>query len=254
MLPTLLVGSIALPTYPLLIIVALWLGITLSSYRAYQLNIDGDHVYNAALYAIIGGILGARIWFVLSHWENYAPDITQALSLSRSALSTGEGLIVAGLVILIYLYRYKLPIGQFFDALAPGLILALVIIHIGALLGGEGIGLPSDVPWAIEMINTTRHPVQAYFALGCVLVLLVLFLIRTYLPWPGFQFWVFVLLYGVVRLFLEVFRANPTIVGGGFLAVQLLALSAITIALAVMAYNFNQSNSPRIEVSDEVVG
>ena len=254
MYPTLLLGSLALPTYPLLLLLSLWVGMAVSSHRAGQLALDGDHVYNAGLYGLLSGIIGARLWFVLSHWENYASDLGQALSLSRSALSAGEGLIVAGVVILVYLQRNKVPIGPFFDALAPGLAIAIVIGNVGAFLGGENLGAPSDVPWAIEMINATRHPIQLYEAVASLLIFGILYLARNRSPWPSFQFWVFVGLYGLSRLFLEIFRARPTFVGNGYLAVQIMALGAIVIALAVMAYKF--SNDPaKVELEKhEVIG
>jgi prolipoprotein diacylglyceryltransferase len=71
-------------------------------------------------------------------------------------------------------------------------------------------------------------------------VLALLYLGREWRPWPGFQFWLFVALYGVSRLLLEIFQAQPYIVGDGYLAVQVAALMAIVVALAVMAYNFSR--------------
>ena len=207
----------------------------LAARRAVQLNLNGDHVYNAGLLA---GIVGARFWFVLAHWENYASNLTQALSLSRSALSVGEGLVIAGLVVLIYLQRNNVPLGAFFDALAPGLALAIVIGNIGALLGGEALGLPANLPWAIDIAGTARHPVQLYEAAAGLLSLAILYFVRRWRPWSGFQFWLWVALYSLSRLLLEIFRAQPYLVGDGYLAVQVGALAALAVALAVMAYNF----------------
>jgi phosphatidylglycerol:prolipoprotein diacylglycerol transferase len=238
MLPTLLIGSIALPTYPLLLLAALWTGMWLAARRAVQLNLNGDHVYNAGLYGLLAGIVGARLWFVVAHWENYASNLTQALSLSRSALSVGEGLVVAGLVVLIYLQRNNVPLGTFFDALAPGLVLAIVIGNIGALLGGEALGLPANLPWAIKIAGTARHPVQLYEAAAGLLSLAILYFVRRRRPWPSFQFWLWVALYSLSRLLLEIFRAQPYLIGDGYLAVQVGALAALVVALAVMAYNF----------------
>ena len=246
MLPTILIGSIALPTYPLMLLVALWAGMWLAANRARQLGLDGDHVYNAGLYGLLAGIIGARLWFVLSHWENYAPDLTQALSLSRSALAVGEGLIIAGLVVLIYLQRNKVPLGDFFDAAAPGLALALFIGNIGALLGGEALGLPANVPWAVEIGGTARHPIQVYEAVAALLILVILFVWQRWRPWPGFQFWLFVALYSISRLLLEIYRARPYLIGDGYLAVQVLTLAALVVALAVMAYNFTGRSVPEI--------
>jgi phosphatidylglycerol:prolipoprotein diacylglycerol transferase len=238
MLPIVLIGPIALPTYPLLLLAGLWAGMALAAYRARQLGLNGDHVYNAGLYGLIAGIIGARLWFVLAHWENYAPDLTQAFSLSRSALSTGEGVIIAGLVVLIYLQRHNVPLGTFFDAVAPGLALMIVIGNLGALLGGVALGLPADLPWAVEIGGVARHPVQLYEAIAVLLILAVLFYGRAWRPWPGFQFWLFVALYGLSRLLLEIFRAQPYLIGNGYLAGQIVALAAVVVALAVMAYNF----------------
>ncbi len=239
MIPTLSIGPLALPTYPLFLLGAFWLGIWLAAGRASKLGLDGDHVYNAGLYGLLAGLLGARLWFVLSHWENYAPDLTQALSLSRSALSPGEGFIIAGLVVLIYLQRHNVPLGDFFDAAAPGLALAVVIGHVGAFLGGEGLGRSTDAAWAVA----ARHPFQLYLALAGLVILVVLLWSASWRPWPGFLFWLLITLYGLNRLILEIFKAQPSLIGEGYLAVQVAALLAVVVALSVMAYNFN-STSP----------
>ncbi|MBN1992256.1 MAG: prolipoprotein diacylglyceryl transferase [Anaerolineae bacterium] len=240
MCPTLLIGPVAVPTYPLLLLLALWAGLWLSARRAEQLGLNGDHIYNAGLYGFLAGILGARLWFVLAHWENYAPDLTQAFSLSRSALSAGEGIIMAGIVGLIYLQRNRVPLGLFLDAAAPGLALALVIGPVGAFLGGVALGAPANWPWAVEIAGIARHPVQLYEALAGLMILIILYLARNWRPWPGFQFWSFVVLYGLARLLLEIFRARPYLIGDHYRAAQIMALAAIVVALAVMAYNFTQ--------------
>jgi phosphatidylglycerol:prolipoprotein diacylglycerol transferase len=254
MFPIFNLGPLTLPTYPLLLLVALWSGMAVSARQASRLGLDGDHVYNAGLYGLIAGIIGARLWFVLSHWENYSSNLSQALSLSRSALSAGEGLIIAGLVILIYLQLAKVPLGQIFDALAPGLTVAIIIANVGAFLAGESLGSPSQVSWTVASANVPRHPFQLYQAIAGVGILLALYLLRRRRPWPGFRFWLFVSLYSGLRLFLEIFRDQPPIIGDGFLAVQLLALSAIVISLAVMASKF-RSTPMKIEVeTHEFVG
>ena len=242
MFPILSIGSAAIPTYPLFLLVALWAGMWLSATQAKQLGLDGDHIYNAGLYGWLAGIVGARLWFVLAHWDNYAADLSQAFSLSRNALSPGEGLIMAGLVVLIYLQRQQVPLGPFFDALAPGLALAVMIGHAGAFLGGEALGAPSTLPWAIEVAGISRHPVQLYEAGAGLIILVILYFNRTWRPWPGFQFWLFVTLYSLSRLWLEIFRARPVVIGAGYLVVQLVALAALVVTLSVMAYNFTSGS------------
>jgi prolipoprotein diacylglyceryltransferase len=69
--------------------------------------------------------------------------------------------------------------------------------------------------------------------------LATLYVFRSWQPWLGFQFWLFVVLYGLSRLLLEPLRAMPYVIGDGYLGMQLLALAAIVVALAVMATNFS---------------
>ena len=240
MMPTILIGSIALPTYPLFLLIAYWVGLWLAAIQAEKMGIDGDHVYNAGLYGLIAGIIGARLWFVLEHWENYVPDPMQALSLSRSALAPTEGLLIAGLVALIYLQQSNVSLGKFLDAAAYGLALAVAIGHSGEFLGGDALGATTTVPWAVEISGATRHPVQLYEAAASFIILIVLFLVR-YRPWAGFTFCFFVILYGFSRLALEIFRARPDIIGNGYLTVQIVALMAIVVSLAVMAHKFNHN-------------
>ncbi len=239
MQPILQIGPLAIPTYPFLLLIALWAGLWLAARRAKQLGLESDDVYNAGLYGLIAGIVGARLGFVLSHWNNYAADLFQALSLSRSALSPGTGLLAAGLVIVIYLQRRRVPFGPFGDALAPGLALALTIGHIGAFLGGEGLGAPTAVPWGIQMGGLARHPAQLYLANTAALTLVILYFSRHWRPWPGFQFWLFVALTSLSRLVLEIFYARPDTLDGGYLTGQIVALTALLVSLAVMAYYFS---------------
>lgn len=249
MFPILSIGSAAIPTYPLFLLAALWAGMWLSATQAKQLGLDGDHIYNAGLYGLLAGVSGARLWFVLAHWDNYAADLSQAFSLSRNALSPGEGLIMAGLVVLIYLQRQQVPLGPFFDALAPGLALAVMIGHAGAFLGGEALGAPSTLPWAIEMAGISRHPIQLYEAGAGLIIWVTLYFNRTWRPWAGFQFWQFVMLYSLSRLWLEIFRARPAVIGAGYLVVQLVALAALVVTLSVMAYNFTSGSKTGSETS-----
>ncbi len=240
MLPILSIGPAAIPTYPLLLLAALWVGMWLAAYQAKRLGLEGDHIYNAGLYALLAGVIGARLWFVLSHWQNYIGDLSQALSLSRNALSPMAGLLIGGLVVLIYVQRQAVPLETFLDALAFGLALAVVVGHIGAFLGGEGLGAPATLPWAIDIAGTPRHPAQLYEAAAGLIILAILFFSRTWRPWPGFQFWLWVGLYSLSRLLLEIFQAQPTLLDGGFLAVQVIALAVLVVTLAVMAYNFTR--------------
>jgi len=238
MFPVIAIGPIILPTYPLSLLVALWAGNWLASRRASQLQLDANHVYNVTLYGLLAGFIGARFWYVITHWDSYIGQPSQALTLAPIALAGGEGLAMAGLVIFIYLQRQHVPLGTFADALAPGLILAALMGHWGYFLSGQALGHPTTLPWAITIANVARHPAELYEALGCLLILIILFVSHRYLPWAGFQFWLSVALYGLSRLALEPFHEQPELIGSALLMGQVVGLLVAVVALAVMAYNF----------------
>jgi phosphatidylglycerol---prolipoprotein diacylglyceryl transferase len=237
MFPVITIGSAILPTYPFSIIVAAWVGLWLAGREARRLGIEDDHVYNAGLFGLIGALLGARFWFVASHWDVYRGDLSQALALNTSALAGTEGLTTGLTISLIYLLRYRLPLARVADVVAPGLVLALAVQALGASLGGVGPGLPADVPWAIDILDARRHPVQLYNLTGCLIILVILYWRRDRLPWDGFNFWLFVVLYSGLRLFTEAFRVTTLemVTSGGFRLNQLVAWGVLIVALAIMA-------------------
>ena len=105
------------------------------------------------------------------------------------------------------------------------------------------ISSPSNVPWAVEMVSTPRHPLPLYEAASSLIILGILMISRQRKPWSGFHFCLFVLLYSSAHLFLEIFRAHPAVIGNGYLAGQVVALGAIVVSLAVMAYNFSNTTT-----------
>ncbi|MFQ5614832.1 MAG: prolipoprotein diacylglyceryl transferase, partial [Anaerolineae bacterium] len=237
MFPVISIGSAVLPTYPFLVIIAFWLGLWLSAREARQIEFDDDHVYNAGLFGLLGGLLSARLWYVVENWRIYADDITEAFALNASALAVVEGAATGIIIALIYLMRHRLSIATFADLIAPGLALATAVAGLGAFLGGVGPGLPSGVPWAVPVLNAARHPVQLYNALGSLLILGLLLRRRDRWPWPTFAFWLFITLYSGLRLFTERFRvATPDMLtASGFRLAQLGTLLTLVVALAIIA-------------------
>jgi prolipoprotein diacylglyceryltransferase len=86
--------------------------------------------------------------------------------------------------------------------------------------------------------------VQLYNALTGFVILVGLLFVK-HIPWPGFRFWLFVILYGTGRLLLEIFVARPEIIADGYLSTQIYSLLAIIVGLAIMAYNFSKDKTHR---------
>lgn len=234
MVPILHLMGLAVPTYPLSLLLACWAGLYLSARQARWLGLPGDHVWDIGLYGLVSGVIGARLGYVLSHWSAYQSRPWQALSLVPGTFVSIVGVVSGLLVAAILIRRRGVPFALLADALAPGAALALVIASLGAFLGGEAYGMATDVPWAVYQWDERRHPSQLYEMVAALRILATLWRRRTNRPYDGFLAWLLVLLYGLARLFLEAFRGDSWLLPGGVRGPQVLALVAVLIALEVM--------------------
>jgi phosphatidylglycerol:prolipoprotein diacylglycerol transferase len=111
---------------------------------------DPQLITNAALYSLVGGIVGARLFFVVHYFEKFRDAPIEVLYIWQGGLELLGGVVVAVSVILFYVLYHKLPLRRYFDALAVGMMLALVFGRIGCFLNGCCYGKPTDLPWGVR--------------------------------------------------------------------------------------------------------
>jgi phosphatidylglycerol:prolipoprotein diacylglycerol transferase len=109
-----------------------------------------DHMTNVALYALIAGVVGSRIFYVAHHIEDFRGSILSMLAVWQGGLEFLGGVILAIVVIVFYMVRYKLPALRYLDVLAIGLMVGLGFGRIGCLLNGCCFGKPTKVSWAVR--------------------------------------------------------------------------------------------------------
>lgn len=147
-------GPIPLRAYALCIItgilVALWL--TVRRYRAK--GGDADVVWDAAIVAIPAGIIGGRLYHVITDYEKYfgpGQNPWAALNITAGGLGIWGAVALGGIAVWVLFRFKKLPLGPFADAVAPGIILAQAIGRLGNWFNQEIYGRPTDVPWALDI-------------------------------------------------------------------------------------------------------
>jgi phosphatidylglycerol:prolipoprotein diacylglycerol transferase len=111
---------------------------------------DPQHITNAALYSLIAGIIGARVFFVVHYFDRFRDDLLGVFAIWKGGLELLGGVLLAVAVILIYIWYHKLPMRHYLDVLAIGLMAALAFGRIGCFLNGCCYGKPTDVPWGVE--------------------------------------------------------------------------------------------------------
>lgn len=235
MLPVLQIGPFTLPTYPFALLLAGWLALAVSGRAARRFGMDDDHVYNAGLYALIGGFIVGRLAHVIIYWQAYRTQPLEIFGFNTQAFVFWPGGVAALAVAAWYVYRHKLPLVRFLDALVPGALVGLAVVAAGALLAGRAAGAPADLPWSVNLWGVRRHPSQVYEALALLgAAALAASMLRRGSK-PGVGAWVGLLGYGLTRWLLEPFRAESAVMLGGLRVAQVIGLLLALIALGGLA-------------------
>ena len=207
-------GTFPVSSFGVFLLLAFIVAIGLTRARTRRLGWDPGEVVDLALYAIIGGIIGARIGYVLVNARDFALAPLRALMIWVDAGLTFYGaLLGGGLVAWLYGRRRGWGLGQIADAAAPGLALGFAIAMIGTLLYGLNYGRPTHVPWAVVLFGEPRHPTQLYLMAAALVIAGVLLAVDRGSRPPGRLFWLFVLLLAIARFGIEMFMDSPRALG-----------------------------------------
>jgi phosphatidylglycerol:prolipoprotein diacylglycerol transferase len=231
MLPILQIGPLALPTYPLALLIASWTALEISSRVARRAGLDGDHLYNAGLYAALALVAAGRLAHVIAFWPAYRLQPGEIIGLNMQAFLWGPGAVVGLGVAAWYIYRHKLPWAPVWDAAAAGALVGLIITELGAFLAGNGLGAAAELPWAVELWGVRRHPVQIYAALGLTLAAAATAWVARRDGRSGRAGWIALLGWGVTTWLAEPFRAESATILGGLRTLQIAGWAAALAAL-----------------------
>jgi phosphatidylglycerol:prolipoprotein diacylglycerol transferase len=111
---------------------------------------DPQLITNAALYSLIGGVVGARLFYVVHYFDQFRDNLLSVFAIWKGGLELLGGVLLAIIIIAFYIRYHKLPMRRYLDILAIGLMLALVFGRIGCFLNGCCFGRPTELPWAVR--------------------------------------------------------------------------------------------------------
>jgi len=105
---------------------------------------NAEHITTAALYSLIYGVVGARIFYIVHYWRQFrGRGLSEIFAVWNGGLELLGGVVLAILVIAVYLRAKKLPVRRYLDILAIGLMLALAVGRLGCFLNGCCFGRPT---------------------------------------------------------------------------------------------------------------
>lgn len=249
MLPIINVGPLALPTVGLVYIIGAWIALSAVEWAAKRLNLDPENTYGLAATALIAGFVGARVVFVTLHWPAYRDSLSSIVWPLTSGYEAWGGLFFGLAAAFFYGRARKLPPAATFDALAPGLLTALILVSAADFLGGTGYGIESGLPWALDVFGIRRHPFQLYEIVAGLLALGVWWKVVARRSFDGQPFLAAAAIFCAGLLIFDAFRANPWITGDGYHVLQIMSL-IILLASVFLLGRYSSEMSLQTEAGE----
>jgi phosphatidylglycerol---prolipoprotein diacylglyceryl transferase len=219
MQPEIHLGPLTLQTFGIAFALAFVASGTLFARRLYELGKPVDWAYEGIFAALIGGLVGSRVDYIIQNWSQVSGDIFGNV-FSGSGLVFFGGLIGGAIGVMLWA-RWRNFLGwTLFDSAAAPIAIGYAVGRIGCQVSGDGdYGQPSDLPWAMAYpdgtVPTTQevHPTPVYETFTMGLVTLLLWNLRDRLA-PGMVFGLYLFLGGLERFLVEFIRRNDVVFAG----------------------------------------
>ena len=223
---TLELGPITIHMYGLMLLAGIAACIAITGVRWVARGGDWDLIFRVAVWGVGAGIVGARLYHLLTSWDEVPDEWWGPFAVWEGGLGIWGG-IAGGVLVGGYIaHRAGASVPKLLDAAAPGLLVAQAIGRVGNWWNQELYGEPTDRPWGLEidtvrrpddyLFDETFHPTFLYEALwnlGAAVLLLVLDRFIRFKP-PAL-FALYVSLYTAFRFYLESIRIDPSAEFGG---------------------------------------
>lgn len=216
------IGGFKLYTYGALLATAFFLANQFALYLSRRFGYKESAVEERVMTAILLGVAGSRLGYVLQHPVEYLTNPLRILNLREGGLTIMGGvLFTAGYLYLKY-RRDGVPVVNLFDFLAGPLLVGMAFGRLGCFAHGCCHGAICDLPWAVTFPEGVlgpgvpggpRHPSQIYEMLADLGLLALVTYQLPRLRFAGQNFYTFLAGYGVIRFLDELTRENHVFYG-----------------------------------------
>ena len=239
---TLDIGPLSIHFYGLTLLAAIAAAVGITGLRWTRRGGDWDLIFRVAVWGVAFGIVGARLYHVVTSWDELPDAWWGPFAIWKGGLGVWGGIGLGCAVGAIVAHRSGASVALLADCVAPGLLVAQGIGRFGNWWNQELFGRPTGLPWGLEIDPANRpiqyidsgtfHPTFLYEALWCFAAAGLLLLVeRRFTIRPGGLFALYVLVYSLGRVWIETLRIDPSHeIGGVRLNVWVAGLAIIVSA------------------------
>ncbi|MBL8050827.1 MAG: prolipoprotein diacylglyceryl transferase [Anaerolineales bacterium] len=251
--------NVTLTWYGLIVMTGVLIGAWFAEREVRRRGENGEVLLDAMVWAVITGIIGARLWYVanatLGGNNSFMQDPISIIRPPIAGLHFFGGLLFGGLALAIFLKRNGYDVLLFLDAVAPVALLGQAFGRLGNFINQELYGPPTNLPWGIPIsadhrlaqfadltqypVATTRfHPTFAYeMILNVLAFLFIIWFVRRdgdENEKPGTAFSLWLILAGFIRVFIEFFRPDQPRIGDTFVSYTMVVAFLMGVAGVIL--------------------
>jgi phosphatidylglycerol:prolipoprotein diacylglycerol transferase len=246
-------GPLEITGYGLMLMVAFLMGGWLIARQLRENNLREDYAADMVAAAVVGGIIGAKLWYV-------ALTRDPGALFSRGGLVWYGGFIGGALGVILNGWRLRVPLRWTMQLAAPALAAAYALGRVGCFLVNDDYGQPTNLPWGVKFPNgsppstaanlhgfgvtlspgvdpstvMTVHPTQLYEVAAMLVAFAVLWVLRKKGRPVGWLFGVYLVFAGIERFLVEIVRAKDDRLLGPFTIAQLASVILVAIGTLLM--------------------
>ena len=249
-------GFIQIYWYSLTMLTGVIVGSLVAYFEIKKHKINKEDYFNMVFYAIIFGLLGARLYYVLFNLDYYLSNPTEILAVWNGGMAIHGAIIGSSITMIYFCKKKKMPLLKVLDIGCVSLIIGQVIGRWGNFFNGEAHGgivslsfleklpLPKFIIDGMYINGNYYHPTflyESFFNLICFIILM--FLRRNKKIKDGMLLSIYLIWYGIVRFFIESLRTDSLMLGNIRIA-QLISICLIIsgIILLIKSKNNNVYN------------
>lgn len=244
-------GRFTLYTYGFFVAVGVISGIFFARHEARRIGVDPEKIMDLCFYVIIAAIIGSRLFYVATAWKFFLAHPVNIFKIWNGGLVFYGGFLGALITAIILVKAYRLPLGKTADIAGISIPLGHFFGRLGCFSAGCCYGRECHLPFAVTFhnpsslapLNVPLYPTQLFSAAANLSIFLVLFFLRRRKRFDGQLFWLYVLLYGILRSVIEVYRGDfrGAEVFGVLSISQTIGLGFAVLAALMLFYLFRKS-------------
>lgn len=232
--------------YSVLILIACFVVLYFTQKEATRFGVQKEFIFNMLFWALIIGIIGARLYYVLFNLDIYLKDPIEILKIWNGGLAIHGGLIFGLLTIILYCKKYKVRTTRMLDFIAVPLLLGQAIGRWGNFFNQEAHGaattaaylktilVPDFIINGMTIDGVVYTPTFLYESIVCFIAFIILLFVRRgkYIK-VGTMTASYLIVYGVLRFFIEMTRTDALMIAG-FKIAQIVSVIMILIGLGMI--------------------